>query len=159
MSRPIVTHRGHVLEEWIDYNSHMSEGYYGVVFGDASDGILEAIGFGSDYREETSGSFYTVETRISFESELALDAEIEVRTTVIGSDAKRLHVWHELIDVASGERAAAQESLMLHVDQSVGRVSPMSDELARAARQLREEHAVLPGHDEVGRTIRPVPGG
>ena len=159
MSRPIVTHRGHVLEEWIDYNSHMSEGYYGVVFGDASDGILTELGFNDAYRKATSGTFYTVETRITFESELALDAEIEVWTTVIGADAKRLHVWHELMNLETGERAAAQESLMLHVDQSVGRVAAMRADLAVAARHLREEHAILPGHDEIGRAIRPVPGG
>lgn len=156
MARPVVSFRGNVRSEWIDYNSHMSEGYYGVVFGDASDGLLTHLGFDETYRVETRGSFYTVETRITFESELAEDEPIRVHSTLVGSDKKRLHVWHELFD-DQGERASAQETLMLHVDQAAGRVVPMGSGLAAAAQRLTEEHATLPGHDEIGRVIRPVP--
>ncbi len=158
MQNPIVTLRGFVRREWIDYNDHMSEGYYGVVFGDASDGLLKHLGFGPSYRDTTNGTFYTVETRITFEKELTLDTRFEVQTTLIGVDAKRLHVFHELFD-HNDARSSTQESLMLHVDQSIGRVAPMGPDLLASARRLREAHAGQAAHDEVGRSIRPVPQG
>ena len=63
--------RGAVLDEWIDYNGHMTEGFYGVVFGMASDEYLTRMGFDEHYRATTGGSFYTVETHITFIDELA----------------------------------------------------------------------------------------
>ena len=62
---------GAVLDEWIDYNGHMSEGFYGVVFGMASDEYLIRMGFDEHYRATVGGSFYTVETHIVFIDELA----------------------------------------------------------------------------------------
>ena len=35
-----------VPTEWIDYNGHLTEGYYGVAFADASDELLIYLGFG-----------------------------------------------------------------------------------------------------------------
>jgi len=154
---PIETLSTAVRSEWIDYNNHMSEGYYGVAFGQASDALLEAIGFGAQYRADTAGTFYTVETAIAYEKELPLGEPVKVLTTVIGVDAKRLHLWHELFN-SSGQRAATQESLLLHVDQSVGKVTPMRSDLLVAARRARDSHADLGAHREVGRSIRPVPG-
>ena len=48
---------------WIDYNGHLNEGYYGVAFGDASDGILTHLGFDAGYRA-AHGTIYTAQTRI-----------------------------------------------------------------------------------------------
>ncbi|NOX31851.1 MAG: hypothetical protein GXP35_17670 [Actinobacteria bacterium] len=154
---PIETLATAVPLEWIDYNDHMSEGYYGVAFGEASDALLEAIGFGAAYRADTAGTFYTVETRITYEQELPLGEPIKVLTTVIGVDVKRVHLWHELFNSA-GQKAATQESLLLHVDQAVGKVSAMGPSLFTAAQRVRDNHVGLPGHREVGKSIRPVLG-
>ena len=48
-----------VPPEWIDYNGHLTEGYYGVAFGQASDEVLVNLGFGPGYLEE-HGSFYKI---------------------------------------------------------------------------------------------------
>ena len=37
-----------VPPEWIDYNGHLTEGYYGVAFGQVSDEVLVRLGFGSE---------------------------------------------------------------------------------------------------------------
>ena len=47
--------------EWIDYNGHLSEPYYVLVCGHATDAVMEAVGLGPDYRAETGASLYTVE--------------------------------------------------------------------------------------------------
>ena len=38
-------------EEWIDYNGHLSEPYYVLVLGHATDEVMDSVGLGPDYRE------------------------------------------------------------------------------------------------------------
>ena len=47
-----------------------------------------------------------------------------MRTLVLGADAKRLHLAHEMRRAADGTRAAAQELMYLHIDLGARRVTP-----------------------------------
>ena len=148
--------RGAVLDEWIDYNGHMSEGFYGVVFGMASDEYLVRMGFDEHYRTATRGSFYTVETHIVFIDELAPGTALTVDTTVAGADPKRVHLFHELRRSGDSALAATQESMMLHVDTSIDRVTPMGDALYAVLKADAEAHAGLLPAGTTGRAIRAV---
>ena len=156
MARAVRTFSGTVVPEWGDYNNHLNEGYYGVIFGHASDGLLDLLGFGADYRENENGTFYTVEAHIRFEAEIAIDEPIVVDTILVGADAKRLHYWHELRVDGSDERRATQEGLMLHVDIEPVKVTPMREPVATAAANLAASHAAIRDAAEVGRPIRSV---
>ena len=156
MARAVRTYSGMVIPEWGDYNDHLNEGYYGVIFGHASDGLLDMIGFSADYRERIGGTFYTVDAHIKFEAEIALGERIVVDTTMLGTDPKRMHYWHELRVDGSDVRRATQEGLMLHVDIDPVRVSAMSDEAQAAASSLAAAHIDLRGHVDFGKPIRPV---
>ena len=145
---------GAVPDEWTDYNGHMSEGFYGVVFGMASDEYLIRMGFDEQYRTTTGGSFYTVETHIAFVDELAPGAALAVDTTVAGADPKRVHLFHELRRRSDETLAATQESLMLHVDTNIDRVAPMADGLYAVLRADAEAHAGLLPDGKTGRAIR-----
>lgn len=140
-----------VRPEWVDYNHHLNEGYYAVIFGNASDHVLERLGFGPEYRAEQGGTFYTVETHIRFLREVSEGARLAVASHVLGVDAKRLHLWHELQD-ESGALAATAETMLLHVDIGAGRVSAMTAGIEQAAR--REVSTVMPV--DAGRAIKPV---
>ncbi len=158
MSEAWTSWTGEVIEDWIDYNQHMSEGFYGLVFGFATDEYLLRVGFDAVYREQTKGSFYTVETHITFIDELALGTPLTVRTAVVGVDAIRLHLFHELIRQADGVVAATQESLLLHVDTAVDRVGPMTDAVLDAATADAQAHVGVVAPDQIGKVIR-GPGG
>ena len=153
---PLRTWSGAVLDEWIDYNGHMNEGFYGVVFGMASDGYLIRMGFDEHYRASTGGSFYTVETHIAFIDELAPRAALVVDTTVAGADPKRVHLFHELRRSDDDALAATQESMMLHVDTRIDRVAPMSEALYAVLRADADVHAGLLPAGTTGRAIRAV---
>ncbi|MEJ8280081.1 thioesterase family protein [Pseudonocardia spirodelae] len=112
MSRPAV-HHDVVRPEWIDYNGHLSEPYYVLVFGDATTALMERTGMDAGYRDATCCSLYTVEAHVRYLREIGPGADLEVTTRVLGRDAKRLRLWHEL---RSGGRLCATEELMcLHV--------------------------------------------
>lgn len=150
---PLETYRVHVEPDWIDYNGHMNEGYYAVAFGDASDAYMMRSGFGPDYRREHRGTFYTVETHIRYTRELKLGDPLVFRTTVLGVDARKLHLFHSMQHAEMGHEAATQEAFFLHVNLDDVSVSPMEPWLLRAMELDRDAHGQL-HPDGAGRAIR-----
>jgi acyl-CoA thioester hydrolase len=149
----LITSGTRVLPEWIDYNGHLMDGYYFVAFSDATEAVLEALGFGSAYRERTGCTIYTVEGHLTFRREVSLDTVLSVATQIIDHDAKRIHVVHDMADASTGERLATAELMFLHVDQSTGKVVPMPSEQARLVAAMAEAHAGLVRPPEVGRRV------
>ena len=143
----LSTYSTPVREEWIDYNGHLSEAYYVLVFGFATDAAMEALGLGEDYREATGCSLYTVEAHVRYVQEVNRDAQLEVRTLVAGSAQKKLHLAHEMR--VDGEVVATEEILGIHVDQTSGRATVLPE----ATRASAVEHTV-PAPAWVGRAVR-----
>jgi acyl-CoA thioester hydrolase len=146
MSSPVVKYEDVVRPEWIDSNGHMNLAYYVVVFDLATDRLYATLGIGDAYREATGNSCFTAETHTIYEREVRVGERLLVHTWLLGSDAKRLHYFHELFHVESGERSAAQELMALHIDMRVRRVAPFPDEqrAALAAAVARYAPAQLP---------------
>ena len=83
------------------------------------------------------------------------------QTWLLGSDEKRVHYFHEMIHVETGQRSAAQELMALHIDMRIRRVTPFPEQqreaLARCRRQntrqlcrQREPDVALPYADMIG---------
>ncbi|HJA37650.1 MAG TPA: thioesterase family protein [Candidatus Brevibacterium intestinigallinarum] len=142
----LSTYSTPVREEWIDYNGHLSEAYYVLVFGFATDTAMEALGLGEDYRAATGCSLYTVEAHVRYVQEVNRDAQLEVRTLVAGSAQKKLHLAHEMR--VDGEIVATEEILGIHVDQTSGRATVLPE----ATRASAVEHTV-PAPAWVGRSV------
>lgn len=85
-----------VQDAWIDYNGHLSEPYYVLVFGHATDMVMEAVGLDEGYRAAHDASLYTVEAHVRYLAEVSPGADLEVRSSVIGASGKLLRIWHEL---------------------------------------------------------------
>ncbi|MFC9232879.1 thioesterase family protein [Streptomyces decoyicus] len=117
-----------VQDDWIDYNGHLSEAYYVLVFGFATDAMMDAAGLDAAYRDRTGCSLYTVEAHVRYLHEVARGSELTVRTTVLGVDGKKLRLLHEMFAGApSGAPVATEELFTLHVDRSAGRAAPLPD--------------------------------
>ena len=119
-----------VQDAWIDYNGHLSEAYYVLVLGHATDAVMDAVGIGPDYRSANDASLYTVEAHIRYLEEISAGAELEVRSSVIGVTPKLLWIWHELW--ADGRLRATEEVLGVHVRAGASAAFP--DDIAARAR-------------------------
>ncbi len=75
---PLDLYRVSVKPEWIDYNGHMNEAYYVLVFGLTTDAFLDLIGMDAAYRERTHTSLYTVEGHIAYLQEVPLGTSLRV---------------------------------------------------------------------------------
>ena len=123
MSTHVIEYEAVVLPEWIDSNGHLNLAYYVVIFDLATDAFYDALGIGNAYREETGNSCFTAETHTVYEREVHVGDKVLVRCWLLGADSKRLHYFHEMFHVESGDRAAVQELMALHIDMNVRRVA------------------------------------
>ena len=137
--------------EWIDYNGHLSEAYYVLIFGFATDALMDRVGLDAAYRDRSGCSLYTVEAHVRYLHEVGADAEVEIRTRVVGPGpdrpgAKKARLCHEMW--VGGVLVATEELMALHVDQAQGRAVPLPEETAAALAALAE-----PAPDYAGRAI------
>lgn len=141
MSRYVIETHDVVRPEWIDSNGHMNLAYYVVVFDLATDCLYDALDIGNAYRERTDYSCFTAETHTLYERELHLGERLMVRSWLLGVDAKRVHYFHEMFHIDSGQRCCAQELLALHIDMRIRRVAPFEPEKLATLEALVREYA------------------
>lgn len=138
-------HRDSVHPEWIDYNGHLSEPYYVLVFGDATTNLMETIGLGERYRADTGSSLYTVEAHVRYLREVPLGADLLVTTSVVSVGAKKVRLCHGMY--VDDTLVATEELLALHVTDSRSTPFP-SDVVADLQRRITA------APDYAGRAIR-----
>jgi acyl-CoA thioester hydrolase len=59
-----------------------------LVFGHATDAVMEMVGLGPAYREAHDASLYTVEAHVRYLDEVSAGSDLEVRSSIIGGDAQ-----------------------------------------------------------------------
>jgi len=149
---PLRLHQTTVDEAWVDYNGHLTESAYLLIFGDSSDAFFRFFGVDESYRA-AGRSLYTAETHLHNLREVRLGERLRLTLQVLGVDSKRLHIVHEMYDSA-GTLVATAEQMLLHVDTRAGKVSPFPAEIAGRLRQIRAAHAGLPVPSYVGHVMR-----
>ncbi len=144
---------GTVLPQWVDYNGHLNDGYYMVVFSQATDAVMTLIGLDEAGRMATGHSIFTLESHINYLLEVKQGKEIEVRTQVLGSDAKRLQIYHSMVLAGTDTLLAVSEQMLLNVDMSGPRAAPFAPAVMARVQALTLAHRELPRPKYAGRTI------
>lgn len=124
-----------VPPEWVDYNGHLSEAYYVLTFGHATDAVMDAVGLDEAYRKRTGASLFTVEAHVRYLEQVGEDALLEITSSIIGVTSKVLRIWHEMS--CDGTLRATEEILAVHVDTDSERAVPFPADVARAVESLR----------------------
>jgi len=112
-----------VRPEWIDYNGHLRDAYYAVIFSEAIDALMDRVGLDAAYRQRTGGTLYTVEMHLHYLHEVKQADTAIVTLRILGTDSKRVHVSLELLRAGNPDVAAGAEVMLLHVRQHEGKVS------------------------------------
>ena len=146
MSEPLCTWTEVLRPEWIDYNGHLSEPYYVLVLGHATDEVMATVGLGPEYREATGASLFTVEAHVRYLDQVSGSPQLEVRSWAIGAAPKLLWIWHELW--VDGTLRATEEILGVHVDRE-GASAPFPDDV-----RARIGAALVPPGPDASRSIR-----
>ncbi len=148
------THETVVPEAWVDYNGHLRDGYYVVVFSSGIDGLMDRVGIDAAYRAATGCTLYSVELHVNFLKEVRAGAPVVVDAQLLDADEKRMQVFQRMRHGETGDLLATQESLQLHVDQNAEpAAAPFRDPAAAQVQALWAAHRDLPGPKLAGRSI------
>jgi acyl-CoA thioester hydrolase len=145
---------GAVAPESIDYNGHMNVTWYTKAFDLAIDAFLDdALGVGPAYVARSGFGPYALQAHIHYLGELRLGERFRVAIRLVDADTKRLHLFCEMTNAATGAPAATLEQVTMNVDLRTRRAAPYPDpEQARIA-ALRAAHAGLPRPPRLGAPI------
>ena len=133
-----------VLKDWTDYNGHLNEAYYLLIFSHATDVFMKEIGVDPALPERrTVNSLYTLESHLRYLLECGAGDVVEVRTRLLDFDTKRYHCLHEMFPAASDKLLATAEMVMLHVDMTGPRAAAFPDATAALLRDRLERDRAL----------------
>lgn len=149
---PIV-YEDRVRREWIDYNGHMSEPFYVMVFGYSTDCFLDAVGLDDKYRTENRVSAFTVEAHIRYLDQGLHGDPLYVSTLMTDFDSKKVRLFHTMYRGAEGAVMATEEILLLHVDTNLDKVCTFDDLIAGNLQNLAAEHAAYDRPRDLGRAV------
>jgi acyl-CoA thioester hydrolase len=150
---PLCLHRGEIRPEWIDYNGHMNVAYYVLVFDQGTDALLDYLGMDGEYRARSGFSTYVLESHITYERELKEGDPYRVTAQLLDYDAKRLHYFERLYRERDDALAATTEIMLMHMDMSTVRGTPMPEAVRERVAALMQAHAQLPRPPQAGRVI------
>lgn len=140
-----------VLKEWLDYNGHMNDAYYAVVFSEAVDALMISIGIDKEYRDKTANSFFTLQAQICYVKEALFDQDLYVDYQILGFDRKRLHLFFNLYRQEDNVLLATSEQMLLHVDMNIRKATVFDSFIGSKIVRLWAQHKDLPKPHQAGR--------
>jgi acyl-CoA thioester hydrolase len=103
--------------EWIDFNGHVRDAYYGLAASYAVDGLMDHLGLDAAYRESSHCTLYTLEMHIHFLHEVKQSDDLKILTSILDVDRKRIHAGFTFACSRLAEPAATADMMLLHVHQ------------------------------------------
>ena len=149
----LTTWSGKVAAEWVDYNGHLRDAYYLLLFSFASDGLMDRIGLDANGRQATGHTFYSLETHLNYLLEVKEGAAVDVRTHILGMDAKRVDVYHALYLQGTETLLAANQQMLINIDSSGPKSAPFAPGVRDKLQALATAHTHLPRPAYADRTI------
>jgi acyl-CoA thioester hydrolase len=151
---PLPLGRWTVQPDWVDYNGHLNDAYYAVVFSRAVDALMDRLGLDAAGRTATGHTIYTAALMIRYVREVKMGQPLDVDVQVLECDAKRLRVWLAMRHGEGGHVVATSEQLLLSIDSSGPRTSLWPPAVGEAVAALTASHAGMPVPPEAGQGIR-----
>jgi acyl-CoA thioester hydrolase len=140
MAEWITTYRGTVYPRHLDHMGHMNVQYYVEKFDEGVWHLFAALGLTPSYMRERKRGMAAVEMNIKYKRELYAGDLIVVRSGVLAVTERSLRMVHEMTNGETGEVAAVQEAVAVHLDREARCAVPFPEEIASCARA----HIVVP---------------
>ena len=150
-----------IQPEWIDYNGHVRDAYYGLIVSVAIDALMDRVGLDEAYRSRSGCTIYTLEMHLNYLKEVHQSDLALVGVRIVALDHKRIHAAFEITRSVNPGVAATAEVMLLHVQRAGDAVSTASfpAEVATALAELQAASAGLPAEGPGSRRmeLRPPP--
>jgi acyl-CoA thioester hydrolase len=100
-----------VARDWVDYNGHMNDAAYALVFSRSGDALMDRIGLDAAARKASGRTLYTLQIMLHYFKEALEGAPLSVACQLLEHDSKRMRLWLEMRAGAEGDLLAASEQL------------------------------------------------
>ncbi|WP_439894358.1 thioesterase family protein (plasmid) [Ralstonia sp. 25C] len=148
-----TVHHDTVRAEWVDYNGHLRDAFYLLIFSFAVDAFIDRIGLTDAVRRARQRSIYTLESHIHYLREIKQGAQVRVDARVVAHDAKRIQLYLEMFADDREDAVAISEQMLLHVDTRGPASTPFDADVAERIAAFAALHAGAPTPPYSGRAI------
>jgi acyl-CoA thioester hydrolase len=134
-----------VVSDWVDYNGHMNDAAYAIVFSRSVDALMDRLGLDAAARKRTGQTLFTLQMMLHYFKEAKEGDALAVSCQLLEHDDKRMRVWLEMT-APGGARLAASEQLLISIAQTDGnaRAAAWSFETKAALEALAKAQKDLP---------------
>ena len=146
-------HHDTVRAEWVDYNGHLRDAFYLLIFSFAVDAFIDRIGLSDAVRRARNRSVYTLESHINYLHEIKQGTQVRVDARVVAHDAKRIQLYLEMFATGREDAVAISEQMLLHVDTQGPTSAPFDADVAERIAAFAALHADAPAPAYSGRAI------
>jgi acyl-CoA thioester hydrolase len=134
----LPVYRAKIESDWIDYNGHLRDAYYGLVASYAVDDVMDQLGLDAAYRERTHCTLYTLEVHLHYLHEVKSSDDLAVISSILDFDRKRIQIGCRFVCSRVSEPVATAEMMLLHVHQGdKPRVASFPDEVSANLEALK----------------------
>jgi acyl-CoA thioester hydrolase len=140
-------------QKWIDYNGHLNQAYYSLIFDIGIEEVIQLAGLGIGYIKLRNCSTMTVESHLCFVREVFEHDPVRVSVQVLGADDKRMHLYCEIRHATEGWLSCTSEWMSLHVNLETRRVAPWPSDVRARLDAMVAASAPLPRPERAGRAI------
>ncbi len=109
-----MIYRDTVKPEWVDYNSHLRDAFYMLIYSLATDAFIDAIGLDDAGRRAQHRTLYTLEAHMSYLREIKEGAAVHVEVR----DRKRIHLYLEMFEGEGADAVSACEQMLMQINTS-----------------------------------------
>ncbi|ATF89981.1 MULTISPECIES: thioesterase family protein [Burkholderia] len=148
-----TVYRDQVREEWVDYNGHLRDAFYLLIFSYASDALIERIGLDDATRRARQRSIYTLEAHLNYLHEIKLGTVVHVDARVLAVDVKRIHLYLEMFAEGVAGPVSASEQMLMHIDTGGPKAAPFDADVAERLAGMVARQQGLPAPAYAGRVI------
>jgi len=139
----LIVFEAPVSPDWIDYNGHMNDACYVVVFSKAIDELMVRLGLDEAFRAAHQVTIYTLQSMVHYLREVSEGEPLRVEVQLLESDNKKLRVFFTMLHGDSGHELAAMESLLLHMDMKNHRAAPFLSQTQDQVDAMLHAHCVF----------------
>lgn len=149
----IVDETQQVLQDWIDYNNHMSARFYALAYERAFSKACDSLDLGSAFISLTNQSIFTAEQHVTFRRELLVGDPLRITTQLVEISEKSCLFFQAMFNAEKDYLASTCEQLVLFVDVKTRCAIKILPQIARKLTRLVVMDGVFPAPTDLGRKI------
>jgi acyl-CoA thioester hydrolase len=146
-----------VAPDWVDYNGHMNDAAFALVFSRATDVLIDRVRLDAAARKATGRTLFTLQVMLHYFKEAHEGGSLSVACHLLEHDEKRMRIWLDMRAGREGPVLAASEQLLLSIDNSAGtgaRAAPWRAETLAALDALAKAQRGLSQSPLAGRGVK-----